>query len=97
LENGKEFLSGTVEGDFASYKYLVFGGETSFSVTGRGQGEISLYVDRPYGDPLGVVPIDSQGHWAERAIRIPPLSGVHSIHLSLSKPSIDLLSFRFHA
>lgn len=97
LEAGREFLAATGCADFASFKYLRFAGETEFVTTLRGEGELQVYLDQPYGVPIAVIPVRSPGTWSTVAATHAPAHGIHSVHLVFNGQPVDLLDFRWRA
>jgi arabinoxylan arabinofuranohydrolase len=95
FEGNVETLTGGTDGDFASYKYLLFDGQKTFQVLAKGQGRLSLHLDQPFRPPFGTLDIDTQGTWATVTCAGPTVSGTHSLYLVFHTGNLSIQNFRF--
>jgi hypothetical protein len=95
FEGDREFLTGGTDGDFASYKYLRFSGQTAFSALLKGKGRMTVHLDQPFKAPAGVLDIDSDGCWTKVQRSMNAVSGVHSIYLVFHSGNVSVMEFNF--
>ena len=95
FENDAEILTGGTGGDFASYKYLMFNGQTTFSVMVKGKGTLSISLDQPFHRPIGTIQIDSENAWAPVRCSLQAIHGKHSLHLIFHNGDISVKRFKF--
>jgi arabinoxylan arabinofuranohydrolase len=95
-ENDEEILTGGTNGDFASYKYLMFNGQTSFHALVKGQGRINVHLDQCFRAPICTLEVESAEDWAQVTRKILLTSGLHSLHLVFQSGSIAMKNFQFH-
>jgi beta-xylosidase len=91
-----EFLTGTFENDFASYKYLRFSGQKTFTARVKGSGRMDLHLDNPFWTPAATLEFDSPDEWTEVSRAFPETHGTHSVHLRFYSSGLSVLSFRFN-
>lgn len=96
LDGDKEILTGGSQDDFASYKYLSFTGQTSYSAMIKGYGTISVHLDQPFTAPIGTLDVNNVEKWSTVTCEIKPIQGVHSMHLVFHTGNISIHSFQFH-
>ena len=91
-KGNERFLTGLTPGTQVIYKYCDFSGSSSLSLTGRGKGKLTVYLDDGY---IGDLAFDNMT-WESPALALTPgLSSKGKLAFIIGEGELELLKFAF--
>lgn len=91
-KGNERFLTGLTPGTQVIYKYCDFSGSSSLSLTGRGKGKLTVYIDDGY---IGDLAFDNMT-WESPALALTPgLSSKGKLAFIIGEGELELLKFAF--